>query len=366
MKSPSRSSTAFEEDSLVREHSSAPASADVSLLQLVNAVLRRPWFVLGCSILAAVLTAAFILTRERTYTAAGSFVPQGGSQSSGGLSGLAQQFGLSVASTDGPSPQLYAALMQTPTILSALGDSAYDHLGSRKTLAELFEIHDSSAYVVRTLVGQQLGTITSAVVDRDNGLVKFSVTTPWPDVSLQIAQRWLDEVNDFGVRARRQRAAAEREFISERSTLARQQLEQAESRLQVFLQRNRQYGNDPQLVVEHDRLMRDLDILGRLYVSLVQGLEQAALESARNTARIQTVDAPQLPVFPDARRLVLRSAVAFLAGFALAIFIVLSREYISSRSERESAEWGAFRSLLRNLRSDLRHPLRAIREHRGS
>ena len=64
----------------------------------------------------------------------------------------------------------------------------------------------------------------------------------------------LDLVSEFNLEKRQSQAAAERKFTEERSEQARTELLDAENRLQRFLQRNRDFGNDPSLTFERDRL----------------------------------------------------------------------------------------------------------------
>src|SRR5881296_959910 len=102
------------DESATRLERSSGASYDeeMSVVGLVNTLLRHPRLLIGLPIGVTAL-AILLGLLFRTYTAASSFVPQEPGSSISELMGLAAQFGVSLGQGQegqGASPEFYAAL----------------------------------------------------------------------------------------------------------------------------------------------------------------------------------------------------------------------------------------------------------------
>ena len=105
----------------------SPAGLDneVSLLEVVSFTLRRRRLILISAFGGILLALVSISLASLQYTATASFTPQGGGDSSSGvsgLSGLAQQFGVSIprSSDAARSLQFYQDLVTSRGILNQL------------------------------------------------------------------------------------------------------------------------------------------------------------------------------------------------------------------------------------------------------
>src|SRR4051812_2885756 len=98
----------------------------VSMMTLLNTVLRQRALVYSCAGILFLVVAVSGLMRDRTYTSRATFVPQGVKASGAGLGALAAQFGVNVGNPqDGLSPDFYVGLVRSRTVLGALVDSSY-------------------------------------------------------------------------------------------------------------------------------------------------------------------------------------------------------------------------------------------------
>ena len=89
------------------------AKAEISVLAVANAVLRRRRVVVGAALSVFTIVTVFTLVMPRTYTAMASFVPQTDASGLSRLASLGAQFGLSIPTGAGAqSPELYAALVR--------------------------------------------------------------------------------------------------------------------------------------------------------------------------------------------------------------------------------------------------------------
>jgi uncharacterized protein involved in exopolysaccharide biosynthesis len=332
----------------------------LSLISLLNVVLRERWRIVRAAALALVVAVAVILLLPRTWTSSGSFRPQQRQTAAAGLSGLAAQFGLTVPNLDNSqSPAFYADLLRSRTILGHVVDTDYvareNGAERRARLVEWLEVDKKPAAPIRRQVAiEKLGDLLQVEMSPRTGIVTFAVTTKRPELSAQIAERLLGEINRFNLESRQSQASAERRFTEGRVATVRQELREAEGRLEAFLRQNRQFRSSPELTLRQERLRQDVALIQDVYTTLAQAYEQAKIEEVRDTPVITVVERPELAVRPDPRGLIKKGILALVLGAALGIMLAFLREAMSRTSRDAAAEVEEFRELRREALADLR------------
>lgn len=337
---------------------------EVTLVQLVNVVLRHWRMVLLLPPLLAFAVGVFSLTRVRTYTAGASFIPQGSGDPGNGIASLASRLGLSVVGAQTNSPQFYADLLVSREILEAAVQTHYafptDTGTASGTLTELFNVEGAGPIRLRRsfLELQRRLSIGTRVV---TGVVELSVTARSPALAEQIIARLIELVNDFNLEWRQSQATAERRFIEGRLQEVRGELVQAEDALERFLEENRRFDNSPELAFEYDRLNRQVDMRQAIVTDLSTAYEQARIAEVRNTPVITLVERPVGSARPNARGTVLKVLLALILGLMLAVLIAFSREFLARTRARQTEDVGEFIALRNDMLRMLRHPLRRLR-----
>lgn len=354
------------------EEESEPAS----LLRLVNVVLRHRRVVVGVPILLATLVCSYTLLKSRTWTASAAFSPsESQAAQMGQLAGIAAQFGFSIPmAASGESPEFYVALLRSGEIRRAAVRSSYrriDRAGQDTTwvtgdLVELFEVRGRSEQGRLEGAVERLGRRMSVGTSPETGMVRLSVQTKWPELSVQIAERLIDLVNEFNLQTRQSQANAEREFVSRQLETARSELARSEDSLQSFLQSNRRIENSPQLGFERDRLQRAVTLRQEVVISLAQALEQAKIEEVRNTPVITIVEAPYPPARPDRRRLIVKGLVSLALGLFLGIVTAFAIDFMAASRDRDPERYDEFRGLATEAKRDVRSLWGGLRRRRGA
>jgi uncharacterized protein involved in exopolysaccharide biosynthesis len=313
--------------------------------------------------LAVVIMAlGFGLSKTRTYTTTSSFLVQ--SRRTNAIQGLAAQFGISVPGQDGgESPNFYLDLIRSREVLGAVVDSGVltsaDKAARPRALADLFEIAEQNPARRRERAINALRARMSANVAQRTGVVAFTVTTPWPETSRQIAQRVLGVINDFNLRSRQSQAAAERRFTERRLGEVRAELRSAEADLLSFAQRNRDIRHAPELLVQQERLQREVSLRQQVYTNLAQSLEQAKIEEVRDTPVISVVERPIAASIPDGRGLRMLATIALVLGGLLGAVLAAFRDS-AQRPNEEGADSVEFHRLRREVLLELRRPWRLV------
>lgn len=331
---------------------------EVSLLHLVNVVLRHRGLVWKWPVALAALLLALALLSPAEFTTSVTFLPQMEQrQMPGGLSGLASQFGLDVPSSlgGGRGPQFYAELLQSHDLFEAAVETPFpaasaDSGVSDATLVDYYGVSGETAARRRVEAVEELREHLSVSTNPQTSTVQFGVTTGRPELSEQVASRLVELVNEFNLETRQSQAEAERRFLEDRVEEARESLAATEDSLETFLEQNRQYQNSPRLRFRYERLQRRVDLRQQVYTSLAQSYEQARIEEVRDTPVITVMEPPEVPAKPDPRRLALRAVLGLALGLVFGVVAAFVREFFTVAGGRDTEHVGEFRRLTGEIR----------------
>lgn len=327
-----------------------PDDHNRSLLTIVNVLLMRRRLILALVIAGGIIGFLLGFLSKRTYTSSATFIPQGAeSGASLDLAMAASQFGLRIPPSSGAwSSAVYVDLVRSHDLLAPIVTDTLDVIEERKalTLIDLFEIEAPTApeRVERGVV--RLRNHVRSREARALGAVELAVTTPWPSVSYQVADRLVKALHQFNLEARRAQASAERAFIEPLVKQSQQSLRAAEDRLSSFLQANRVITGSPERMFERERLEREVATQQQLYGSILEKYEEARIGERRNTPVITVVEVPRHPLLPNPRNSVLKAAVGGLGGGLLGLMLALLFHGLAAARRSGSPEARRFLNLI--------------------
>ena len=340
---------------------------EVSLLALGTILLRNRWRLVRWIGIGAAAAALISFTKPVRFKASASFVPQGNDVSRSGLATLAGQLGMSLpVSNQSLSPEFYTTLLQSRVLLIPIARDTFvvqEFGGTRVSFLDLFGIPKGTrSEAEREMEGLKLlKRLVTASMVKTTGVVSLSVQSKWRSVSLAIATALIDGVNDYNQRTRQGQAAAERRFVEGRLIVAASDLRTAEDHLQEFLATNLNLGS-PKLIMQRDRLQRDVMLRQQIYTSLTQSYEEARIREVRDTPVITMFEAPWVPAEPESRG----RLIALLLGVVLGAFVGGGLAFISDRTSRRrldgDTEAEEFAGTLSAVKGELLGPMRRLRE----
>lgn len=323
---------------------------EISLLELVN-VLRRRWrLVVGLPLGAAFVTAVISLVLPPTYTATTAFVPEVSPQRRlpAGVAGLASQFGLSLGAEGSQSPQFYAEVVKSRELAHRVLQSRFPDPRSAHnppdsaTLLRILEVEGESLADSLHRGRKVLDNRVSVRVDNQTNIVRLSVDSRYPELAASVANLFVTYLNDFNAQTRQSQARMRREFVEGRIAQAETELRAAEEGLRAFYERNRRWQGSPQLVVEEDRLKRQVQIRQELYLTLQREYETARIEEVNDTPVITVVD-PSLPPQEKSRpRPVLLSVLACVFAGMVGVLWALGAAYLDRARRDDGGEYKEF------------------------
>lgn len=356
-----------------RLENTSPRDADdeISLIEILNVLLRHRRMIVILPILLAAVVGVMTFTQPRTYSASASFIPQTPEGRSGsGAAALARQFGVNIGGGDRPggSPQFYADLLRTREVLRKVVETDYrlvdaEHGERNATLVELYEVEETSLVPGWRKSVEHLQDNLTVSVGRETGVIQLSVSALAPDLAEQILERLLELLNAFNLESRQSQAQEEVRFISARMEEVHQELLSAKSNLQVFLQTNRQFHNSPELVFEHDDLQREVAMRQGIYTTLVQAREQARIDAVRDTPLLTLINSASGSAVPEGRGTVRRATFTFVVVFLMVIIGAILWELLNRGRREEGREYHEFQELILEARKDLYSPSRWFLRH---
>ena len=333
--------------------SALPASDDVrdpvepSVWSFGVILLRRPRLVFGLPLAFAVIAAVVAILAPRKYVASASFTADEGRSPQSQLSSQLGQLAVLLPQAGSNVPQFYADLLQSRPVLRDVVTSPYessDH-AFKGTLIEYLTGRKGNGDETVEAAIRELRDNLSVIVDRVTGVIRFSVSLPDRAISLQTAQRLLILVNEHHLRRRQAQARAESEFLAQRQTLAKQDLQSAEETLADFYARNRSWRNSPELSADEQRLQRQVSMRQQLYISLSETYESSRMGELRDTPPLAVLEHPEGFVEVAQRNVLRKAIVGGVLGLFLALMGALLLEYVQRTKSAGDPNYGQFREL---------------------
>lgn len=295
---------------------------ETSLMAFVSILLIHRRVIAGCALAGMILFGVLAASQANLFLSRASFLVSPGRVPIQ-LPGGAPAIRAFAAPTEvAQSIVFYSDLVRARSILIPVAERTYRTSdGRQRTLAQIYGIEEKSARVAATRAAARLVSDVSSTIYPRSGIVGFTVRTPDPLLSQQIAASILAELNLYATGRRRTQVAEERRFIAGLLNEAKQRLDQAEIDVSRFLLLNREYDNSPQLRLAHDRLTRNVMMQQEIYTALSQSYEQARIDEASNPTVLSIVEPPDLPVDPQQREAVRRTLLGLAAGSMVGVIL---------------------------------------------
>ena len=121
----------------------------------------------------------------------------------------------------------------------------------------------------------------------------------------------------------------------------KQDLTKAENTLKEFREKNRQVLS-PQLLLEQERLIRDVQINATIYIELRKQFELVKIEEVKNIPVINVMDAARAPAKKDKpKRAIIVLSVFFLSFLSIIGYLIVNHQY----GHQASIYYNKFKSL---------------------
>ena len=128
------------------------------------------------------------------------------------------------------------------------------------------------------------------IAEGKTGLISIDILMEEPQLAAKIVNKMYPMILDFTIEEYAKSAKLNRQFIEDRQKEIEIQLTSAEDALKKFREKNRSILNSPQLQLEMDRLMREVEIKTQVYITLQQQYELARINEAKELPSVIILD----------------------------------------------------------------------------
>ncbi len=297
----------------------------------------------GAATLVAII---FSLLATPLYTSRTSILPELSKEKAlglAGLSSLAEATGIGLG--EAPISRLYPMIVRSERILRPV---IYHKYSTKKhtepaDLAEYWGITSDNKNREFESGLSKLRRRMDIVYDARLGTISIEIRMEEPQLAADVANQIAAELDDYTRTKRRTNATLQREFIEQRMKEVEEQLGRSEMALKEFRERNRRIIDSPQLMLEQERLAREVQINSTVFIELKKQLEVAKIEEIKNIPIINVLDVARPAVVRSSPKRARTAVVTLLLSLALAVTVA---GFVDHGSK-------AIRTLLSNLRD---HP----------
>jgi uncharacterized protein involved in exopolysaccharide biosynthesis len=309
----------------------SPLAANPTELRLIGQLVLTRWrFILLGAFACAIMAGSISLLLSNRYTATATILPTTNGGGASGLLSLAESIpGIdlsSLGSAEKSPSLLYPEILSSRLVAQEVLDRPYIFKSKGKwqtqNLYQYFDIKNPDRAI------KALSQIVNYSTDRKTGVLTIDVTTTNPQLSAQVANYYLECLDNFNQNQRKTSAGQNRQFIEKRLVEAKSELTEAENNLKNLRQRNMNYygATDPELAMLNSQLQREVEVKSQVYLTLCQQYELASIQEKKELPVIQILDSAQPPSLKSGPSRVKTTIIGFLLGAISAVaFLILEK-----------------------------------------
>tara|TARA_B100000212_G_scaffold342339_1_gene328947 strand:+ start:2928 stop:3932 length:1005 start_codon:yes stop_codon:yes gene_type:complete len=311
----------------------------LSLIELIEFFKENFKFLTKMVISSCFVTTIYLLfLAQNFYTSGAIIIPANSSNSNlGKFAGMAAQLGLSMPSINDSEGQVmvYPELIKSRTIARKLTYRKFDtnKYGSQKSLLQILMIGDDEPeFGIDTLEEMSIEYIIENMirvqVSDESPIVKIFVDAIEPNLAAEVNNALIEELDNHQKMFNTRQAVKKRKFIEERIININKDLVYGEEQLKIFRQQNRSIQSSPALLLEQERLIREIEVQKSLYITLKQELEMAKIEEVEDSDILFIIDQPNVPLQKSKPKRKLIVVLAALFSFLVAIIFIYCQKYL--------------------------------------
>ena len=333
-----------------KSHLNIKDNNELSLFDIIL-ILSNQIKIIIFSLLISIIVFIFYLIffYKPVYSAKTKFISSTTSKGSN-LSGIASQFGFNLSNVQPDQIWVYDDILKSRTLASKLILRRFETKSSKSKnlLSEILNIDNSTVLI------DKLISMIDVSKNKSTGVYTASISSSDPLLSYGLINALMLELEDHQKSYNLKKSNDTKKFIEERIFDTEKELTLAEEKLKNFNVRNRRIEGSPNLQQEQQRIFRDVSVLTGVFTSLKQQLENAKIETVKESDHFVTLDPSHIPLYPSnskKKTLFYILGLGLAIGFVIAIFI----DFLSKSSPKDLEKWKKAKSIfIKNLTSAFR------------
>ena len=291
----------------------------VTLQEILLPIWRERKRILIISIAVGVVTLGVNFLLPKSFKSTATLLPETDKSRLGSLgqfAGLASLAGVNVSGGD--VPRLYPAILTSETLLQEVVERRYHTLKYPDSvdLIKYFECNEPTPAENLDKAIKKLQESMSVSLDNKTNIVTVSVEMEEPQLAADVLNESVDQLDTFLRTKKITSASEQRSWIEERLKQVDQELRDAEETLKNFREKNRRVVDSPTLVLEQQRLARNVEVESTIFVELKKQYELAKIEEIKNISVVNILDEGRAPVKKERPHRATNAAIFFFLALA--------------------------------------------------
>lgn len=303
----------------------------ISIIELISPVWNRKKWILIVSLAAGALTLGVNFLLPVYYKSTARLLPETEKSKLSTLSqfsDVAQLAGVSIPGSE--IARLYPHILTSETVLRVVIPRKYKTVKYEDPvdLMQFLELDEDTPEENLELAVKKMRNLLTTTFDNRTSIVTITLEMREPQLAADVLNEMVAELDKFMRLKRISNASEQRKWVEIRVKEVEHDLHVAEDDLRLFREKNRRVIDSPQLLIEQERRVREVQVKSTVYIELTKQMELAKIEEIKNTAIVNVLDPAIPPVKKERPTRVLNSGLAFLVTFVLSsIYIVLRSVY---------------------------------------
>lgn len=247
----------------------------------------------------------------------------------GGLSDLASLAGVNVGGEVSLS-KLYPTIVKSEAVLKNVIYQRYrtKSFPDSANLFKIWDVDEEKPQLAYETMLKSLGDGLDITLDNKTSVLSISILTQEPQLSADIVNSVARELDVFIRTKRTTNASEQRKWIEGRLKEVKVDLEKSENALKDFRENNRRIADSPQLMLEQERFIREVQINSTLYTELKKQYELTKIEEIKNIPIVNVMDAGRpTAIWEKPRKRIIVSVYFLLSILGGMGFVYLKHRY---------------------------------------
>jgi len=314
----------------------------IHLLDMLLVLAKHIKLIIVVPTIFCIITIIYVLfIADPIYVSRATFISSGSSNNKSQMMGLATQFGISMPMGDSGPKWSYEEVIKSRAMAKALLLYRFDtkEYGYQKELLQILTYgNEKPGFGIDTLMSQGIDSVAKMInVSENNSFFELEISASEPQLAANIASAVMRELDSHQREYNSRKNTETRQFIDDQLFDTKLELEKAEEKLKIFREKNRSIFESPNLLLEQERLGRDVAVLIGVFTTLKQQLEKAKIDEVKESDYVIILDVPNKPLYPDEPK---KKPMVILAGilgigFGMVLAFVLESFSNSAKEEKD-------------------------------
>jgi tyrosine-protein kinase Etk/Wzc len=294
------------------------SSSLLDVIQIIRLLLRKKKLIFITTSIVSIAAVIASLLLPESFKSTSIILPETDKSKLASLGGLSDLASLAGVGPGEISPiKLFPAILKSESVLKSVIYKKYqtNRFKDSVNLIQFDEIKTKSAQLDYETALISLRENLDVAMDIKTSIITLTIETGDPRLSADIINSITGELDLFMRTKRSTNAMRQRQWIEARLGEVKQDLVISENRIKDFRENNRSVSTSPLLLLEQERLLRDVQINAALYMELKKQFELSKIEEIKNTPIVNIMDYAT----PAAKKNKPKRGVIVISAFFLSI-----------------------------------------------